>query len=113
MKVVSDKPIRVATLKGHIVSFEPGVVKEVLDDIGIAAMQQGAKQVTDTEPKVEVPEPTELESLVTKLVDLMNEGDPSNFKKDNSPKAAVVNELAGRTLSSEEREAAWEAALRS
>ena len=43
----------------------------------------------------------------------MNEGDPSNFKKDSTPKATVVNELAGRTLSSEEREAAWEAALRS
>ena len=46
------------------------------------------------------------------LVVLMDEGNPSNFKNDNTPKAAVVNKLAGKTLSSEQRDAAWEEALR-
>lgn len=112
MKVVSDKAIRVTTLTGAAVLFEPGVAREVSETIGLLALQQGAKQVESKAP-VEVPTLSEEETLVQKLVDLMNAGDPSNFKKDNSPKAAVVNELAGRTLSSEEREAAWEAALRS
>lgn len=112
MKVVSEKAIRVTTLDGAAVLFEPGVAREVSETIGLLALQQGAKQVENEAP-VEVPEPSEDEVLVQKLVELMNEGNPQNFKKDNSPKATVVNELAGRTLSSEEREAAWEAALRS
>lgn len=112
MKVVSDKAIRVATTNGAVVLFEPGQVIEISETIGLLALQQGAKQVEGEAP-VEVPTLSEEETLVQKLVDLMNEGDPSNFKKDNTPKATVVNELAGRTLSSEEREAAWEAALRS
>lgn len=112
MKVVSDKAIRVVGGNGAVVLFEPGQVIEVGNKIGLLALQQGAKQV-ESEAPVEVPTLSEEETLVQKLVDLMNEGDPSNFKKDNTPKATVVNELAGRTLSSEEREAAWEAALRS
>jgi hypothetical protein len=112
MKVVSEKPLRVTTLTGAAVLFEPGVAREVSETIGLLALQQGAKQAQAEKP-IEVPEISEEETLVQKLVELMNEGDPSNFKKDSTPKATVVNELAGRTLSSEEREAAWEAALRS
>ena len=51
--------------------------------------------------------------LVTALEKLMDEGDPKNFKQDGYPKAAVVNKLVGRTVGSDEREAAWESILNS
>lgn len=113
MKVVSENALRVTTLDGAAVLFEPGVAREVSETIGLLALQQGAKQV-DGEPVEAAPEETsETDELVSLLVTLMTEGDPKDFKKDGTPKANVVNALAGRTVSGEEREAAWEAALRS
>lgn len=117
MKVVSDTPIRVALLTGHVVRFEPGVAKEVSDEIAIAAMQQGAKQVAESSsPVVDIVAieytPEESNDIVDKLVSLIEEADPTKFKRDGSPRASVVNDLVGRVVSTEEREAAWEAALR-
>ena len=117
MKVVSDKEIRVALLTGHVVRFEPGVAKEVSDEVAIAAMQQGAKQVAESStPVIDVIEveftPEDSDDIVDKLVTLIEEADPTKFKRDGSPRASVVNDLVGRVVSTEEREAAWEAALR-
>jgi hypothetical protein len=116
MKVVSENALRVTTLDGAAVLFEPGVAREVSETIGLLALQQGAKQVDGDAVEPAVQEETtdvSFNELVDKLVALMEEGDATKFKKDNTPKAAVVNELAGKTLSTEQREAAWEAALRS
>lgn len=113
MKVVSEKELRIALLNGVVIMLYPGIEKEVSDEVGIAAMGMGAKQVGTDPVKVTLPEPTEEEGLVKKLVALMTEGNPTDFKKDGTPKAAVVTALAGRPVSTEEREAAWEAALRS
>ena len=114
MKVVSEKALRVTTLDGAAVLFEPGVAKTVSDTIGLLALQQGATQVgAEKTPEPEVLEIPETNELVDNLITLMTEGDPKNFKKDGTPKAAVVNALAGRTVTTEEREAAWEEALRS
>lgn len=117
MKVVSENALRVTTLDGAAVLFEPGVAREVSETIGLLALQQGAKQADGdaVEPAVQEEETNDVSfnELVDKLVALMEEGDATKFKKDNTPKAAVVNELAGKTLSTEQREAAWEAALRS
>jgi hypothetical protein len=49
--------------------------------------------------------------LVAVMEGLIDEGDPENFKADGTPKAAVVNKAAGRTVSTSEREAAWQEAL--
>ena len=62
------------------------------------------------EPELE-PEVVEEDPLVVALEGLIEEGDPENFKKDGTPKAAVVNKLAGRAVTTEEREAAWQTAL--
>jgi hypothetical protein len=60
----------------------------------------------EPEPEVEEEDP-----LVAALESLIEEGDPENFKKDGTPKSAVVNKLAGRAVATEERETAWQTAL--
>jgi len=126
MKIVSSEPLRVATLRGAVVRFEPGVPKEVAEDIGLLALQEGAKVYDEKQIAIEEAEIAEFEEvveieittspdaeLVTALEKLMDEGDPKNFKQDGYPKAAVVNKLAGRTVGTDEREAAWESILNS
>ena len=126
MKIVSSEPLRVATLGGTVVLFEAGVPREVGDKIGLLAIQAGAKEYNDKYIEIEEAEIADFEEvveietitspdaeLVTTLEKLMDEGDPKNFKQDGYPKAAVVNKLAGRTVNTDEREAAWESILNS
>lgn len=118
MKVLSDKEIRVTTTWGGVFVLFPGEPQELAEEAAILAMSMGAKQVdgTTVEPSIEKEseesDDVSFDELVNKLVALMDEGNSSNFKNDNTPKAAVVNKLAGKTLSSEQRDAAWEEALR-
>jgi hypothetical protein len=125
MKVISDQDLRVATLTGAVVLFKAGVEREVSDEIGLVAIQSGAKQVGDSAPTAEVV----VEEAVTvtveepavepsaDLIDAMNalieQANPDDFKADGSPKAAAVNRVAGRTVQQDEREQAWEQALNS
>ena len=136
MKVISDKEVRVATLGGAVVLFAAGVEREVSEEIGLLAMQMGAKEVSGTSMEEEVvvtadepemvieeapekaaPEEVSAESaepdpdLVAVMESLMSEGDPENFKADGTPKASAVNKAAGRTVSTLEREIAWQEAL--
>ena len=125
MKIISDKPLRVATLGGTVVLFEAGVMSEIADEVGILAIQMGAKEyndkyveeaeaeIADFEEVEEVEEPKTDEALIEVLQKLMELGNPEDFKADGSPKAAVVNRAVGRTVRSEEREEAWEIALNS
>lgn len=147
MKIISDKPLRVATLGGTVVLFEVGVIKEIADEIGLIAIQMGAKEYNDKyleEQKAEDADFEEVEmvrarnekghyiaddpstpdvneayvvkqddELINALKSLIEEANPSSFKTDGTPKANVVNKLLGRTIRSEEREAAWEKALNS
>ena len=121
MKIISDKPLRVATLSGAVVLFEAGVVQEISDEIGNIAIQMGAKEhnkkyVEESEAVIvdfeEVIEEAD-DGLVEALQKLIELGNPEDFKADGSPKAAVVNRAVGRTVRSEEREEAWETALNS
>lgn len=120
MKVVSDKKIRVATLGGAVVTLEPGIERTVADEIGVLLLQEGAKQVSDSAPKKEtvvVEETVAVEDTGTDVLEaierLVETGDPKDFKADGSPKAASLNKEAGRTVPTEEREAAWEEYLNS
>lgn len=70
-------------------------------------------EIADFEEVVEVEAPSLDADLVTALEKLMDEGDPKNFKQDGYPKAAVVNKIAGRTVGTDEREAAWDSILNS
>ena len=125
MKVISDKEVRVATLAGAVVLFQAGVGREVSDEIGLIALQMGAKEIKPAkstvkeevavadEPEVviEQEEAAPDSGLVAVMEGLIDEGDPENFKADGTPKAAVVNKAAGRTVATSEREAAWQEAL--
>ena len=125
MKIVSDRPLRVTTLGGTAVLFESGVVREVAEEIGLLAVQMGAKQyneryIEESEAEVAVFEdvtpsetPVDNSSLVTVLEKMMDEGDPKNFKADGYPKAASVNRAMGVTISTDEREEAWTSILNS
>jgi len=121
MKIVSDKSLRVTTLGGTAVIFEAGVPREIAEEIGLLAIQMGAKEygtstVEETIKKVaefeEVAEEVSTD-VVEALQQLIETADPDSFKNDGTPKAAVLNEMIGRTIRAEERESAWEIALNS
>ncbi len=136
MKVIADQEIRVATLSGACVLFLPGVEREVSDEIGLLALQMGARQADvlklpdpivakpssikiTTEPAsktVEVEAFEEfktLDDVINGMEKLVQFADPDDFKADGTPKASAVNRVVGRTVSTEDREAAWEAFLHS
>jgi|TARA_B110000238_G_scaffold16374_1_gene16069 hypothetical protein len=131
MKIVSSESLRVTTLGGTAVLFEAGVPRDIADEIGLLAIQMGAKEyniknVKEVEAEVaefqevvdtaidEVFEVKTMDTnLVTTLEKMMDEGDPKNFKADGYPKAAVVNKAMGETIDSDAREAAWESILNS
>mgnify|MGYP007047355590 FL=1 len=116
---------------GTAVLFEAGVPREIAEEIGLLAIQMGAKEYNDKyveEEKAEIAEFEEVidtvidevfevktidTNLVTTLEKLIEEADPNSFKTDGTPKAAVVNKMLGRTVRTDEREAAWELALNS
>jgi hypothetical protein len=126
MKIVSSESLRVTTLGGTAVLFEAGVPRDIADEIGLLAIQMGAKEYNDKyveEEEAEIAEVIEIvvpevsvqlnTTLVTVLEKLMDEGDPKNFKTNGHPKAAVVNKAMGETIGTDEREAAWESILNS
>ena len=124
MKIVSSQDLRVTTLGGTAVLFQAGVPREIAEEIGLLAIQMGAKEYNDKyveEEKAEIAEFEEVaietaqpnEDLVTCLEKMMDEGDPKNFKADGYPKAAAVNKAMGKTIDSDAREAAWESILNS
>lgn len=126
MKIVSSELLRVTTLGGTAVLFEAGVPREIAEEIGLLAIQMGAKEYNDKyveeesaeiaefEEVIVISESTQLDAeLVTVLEKMMDEGDPKNFKTDGYPKAAAVNKALGRTVDTDAREAAWESILNS
>lgn len=131
MKIVSSESLRVTTLGGTAVLFEAGVPRDIADEIGLLAIQMGAKEYNIKNVKEVEAEVTEFQevvdtaidevfevktmdtNLVTTLEKMMDEGDPKNFKADGYPKAAVVNKAMGETIDSDAREAAWESILNS
>jgi len=131
MKIISEKDLRVTNNHGAAVLFYAGVPKNICDEIGLVAIQMGAKEYNEkfieeaaAEEAVfeDVPEvaysapaagaPLDV-VLVTCLERIMDEGDPKNFKADGYPKASVVNKVMGKTIDTDTREAAWESILNS
>jgi len=118
MKIVSQNELRVTTLAGAAIMFQAGEPITVSDEIGLLAIQSGAKEynekyieekeavVAEFEEVIEEVKPID-SKLVTALEKMMDEGDPANFKADGYPKAAAVNKVMGETVGTDEREAAW------
>jgi len=127
MKIISEKDLRVTNSAGGAVLFQAGVPRDIGDEMGLAAMQLGAKEynekyveeveaaVADFEEIEEIEEVEQVanseDEVVVALRRLIEEADPNSFKNDGTPKAQTVNKLVRRTVRTEEREAAWELAL--
>lgn len=123
MKVITDQEIRVATLSGACVLFQPNVAREVSEEIGLLALQQGARQVGEArepDPVVEFPPEVKVveviepqDEVLAGIEKLVEAADPEDFKADGTPRASAVNRVVGRSVTTEQREAAWEAFITS
>ena len=132
MRIVSDTEVRIAMLSGAVILLQPGQEREVSDEIGLVAVQMGARalsgmpspeedQPVEDEVEIELEEepveeeepeaPTLREGLIEAFIEIINEGNPDDFKADGGVKAAVINKKMGDTIPPEEREAAWQEAL--
>jgi hypothetical protein len=111
MKIISENSLRIETLSGGIIAIDAGTETEVADEIGLLAMQLGAKQVGVQKAVTQEAQVTAEIDLKMALLQMMEEGNPTNFKADGSPKAAAVNKMMGRTVATDERTVAWESVL--
>ena len=131
MKIISDQELRIATTWGVAVIFHPGIEKEVSDEIGLLALQEGAKEAGgSTAPPAAPSEPVEefelvdstdlniepnpdplLEKTMQACLTLIEEGDPTSFTVDGRPKAAKLKEAVGEVIPPDVREQAWKMAL--
>jgi hypothetical protein len=126
MRVVSDTDLRVAMLSGAVVLFAAGEEREIADEVATVALQMGARLVgssaiteesektgiyaldNEQEEILDTSVEDAVEEIVTIIETIVSEGNPKNFKTDNAPKAAVINKLAKRKVTTAEREAAWQ-----
>lgn len=143
MRIKSDKDLRIATLWGSVVLLEAGVPRELSDEIGLLALQQGAKEVsksvsieaTDTvtirarnESGHYLPDDPSTPNIDEAFIDvevgnvaevveaierLVEDGNVADFKQNGEPKAAAINKAVGRTVAPEERVKAWEQVINS
>ena len=126
MKIISEKDLYVPHPSGQVLRLYAGVARELNpchEELGTLALQLGAKmydgssvtpqEIEDAEFEEVVEETTEEfdPALMECLTKLIEQGNPEDFKVDGTPKAAIINKAVGRTVRSDEREAAWEAAL--
>ena len=47
MKVISTEDMRVASMKGHAIILKANEPKDIREDLGLIALEQGAKLVSD------------------------------------------------------------------
>lgn len=133
MKVISNEDMYVSTTWGASIRLYAGEPKEVGDDIGYAAIQQGAREIKDNEPlekpdliieaevveiqDVEIIEEVEEvaleeedgreELLKAAMQQILDEGDPDSFTSDGLPKQSVIKAVFGEQITSDERDEVW------
>ena len=108
MKIVSDKDLRVTTLAGAAIVFQAGEPTTVSDEIGLLALQAGAKEYNGKyieekgaedavfEEVIQAPVEAISPVLTTVLERMMDEGDPKNFKADGDSKSLGGKQNDGR-----------------
>ncbi len=62
MKIISDKNLRVATLWGSVVVLEAGQERELSEEIGLLALQQGAREIGSTK-NIKIEEPVKVDTV--------------------------------------------------
>ena len=125
MKIISNEDMYVSTTWGAAIRLYAGEPKEVGDDIGYVALQQGAKEVKDVgeipkNPSLIVSEEETIEDAIVIEVDedkggklefamkqILENGDPKDFTTDGLPKQSAIKAIFGEQVNSDEREEAW------
>tara|TARA_R100000808_G_scaffold12059_1_gene30427 strand:- start:2592 stop:3059 length:468 start_codon:yes stop_codon:yes gene_type:complete len=133
MKVISNEDMYVATTWGAAIRLYAGEPKEVGDDIGYVAIQQGAREIKDNEPLekpdliieaevIEVQDAEVIEDVEEVILEeedgrgellkaamqqILDEGDPDSFTSDGLPKQSVIKAVFGEQITSDERDEVW------
>ena len=118
MKIISDEDMYVSTTWGASIRLYAGEPKEVGNDIGLVAIQQGAREVrgageASTNPSgiaseeevieeaivVEVNDNRDREDkLKAALEQILDEGSPSDFTSEGLPKQSVIKGIFGSRI---------------
>ncbi len=133
MKIIASEDMYISTTWGASIRLYAGEPKEVGDDIGYAAIQQGAREIKDNEPlekpdliieaevveiqDVEIIEEVEEvaleeedgreELLKAAMQQILDEGAPDSFTSDGLPKQSVIKAVFGEQITSDERDEVW------
>ena len=126
MKIIASEDMYISTTWGASIRLYAGEPKEVGDDIGIVAIQQGAKEVkNDDTPSLvveaEIIEEAEVIEEVEEVVfegdregkleaamkQIMDNGDPKDFTAEGLPKQSIIKSAFGEQITSEERDEVW------
>ena len=132
MKIIADEDMYISSTWGSSIRLYAGQVKEVGDDMGLLALEEGARRIEDG-PKLnnpsliareeEVVEEAEIieDSIVVDLNDggdreeklkaamqqILDENSPKDFTADGLPKQSVIKNVFGEQISSDERDELW------
>mgnify|MGYP003639294566 CR=1 FL=1 len=88
MKVIADEDMYIASTWGAAIRLYKGEVKEVGDDFGLLALQQGARRIEDS--------PLRNPSLLAR-----------DFTSEGLPKQSVIKTVFGEQISADERDEVW------
>ena len=120
----------VSTTWGAAIWLYAGEPKEVGDDMGYVALQQGAKEVkgeslsskspTILASEIGVIDEEDIQDAIVVEVDedkggklesamkqILENGDPKDFTTDGLPKQSAIKAVFGEQVNSDEREEAW------
>ena len=123
MKIVSNEDMYVSTTWGASIRLYAGEPKEVGDDIGYVAIQQGAREVKEPSTlasDIGVIDEEEISDAIVVEVDedrdgklesamkqILENGDPKDFTSDGMPKQSAIKAVFGEQIESDEREEVW------
>ena len=123
MKIVSNEDMYVSTTWGASIRLYAGEPKEVGNDIGLVAIQQGAREVKEPSTlasdigvidKEEISDAIVVEvdedrdgKLESAMKQILEDGDPKDFTSDGMPKQSAIKAVFGEQIDSDEREEVW------
>jgi|TARA_R110000823_G_scaffold238382_2_gene363716 hypothetical protein len=125
MKVIAHEDMYISSTWGASIRLYADQEKEVGDDMGLLALQAGARRVEDSplrnpsliareeekveeaEIVVEVEDNSRSEKLEAAIQQIIDNGDPKDFTTDGMPKQSVIKKVFGEQVTSEERDETW------
>ncbi len=136
MKIIADQDMYISSTWGASIRLYAGETKEVGEDLGLLALQEGARRVEDNETSKEafaekvgvitdvevieiqdaevieeveetVFEEDREEKLKAAMEQILDGGDPKDFTSEGLPKQSVIKAVFGEQISSDERDEIW------